>query len=454
MDLSTKKATLPFFCILILFIGISILNIPVLQTLWRHSFDDGTYSHAYLIPFISLYLYYQLSIDGELHFRKNISFPFMFLSATSCYLLFITTNAQISIGYWFSFLLVCISSILMLFRCNLRVIFPAAFLVFILPFWGVLVPLLQDLSVIAVTFIMSFTSIPTYVEAQTITIPAGVFEIAGGCSGLRYLLVSLSVSTMFIFLYINNIKNAAIFFVIAILGALITNWIRITLLIIIGEYTDMQSSLMTDHNMFGWYLYIPFMFLLFKWGELLSSNEFPLNKDNSRYDNKINSKLLIYTVGVLTMSSTSIKALLPSSIITMKNKQLTEIKTPPHILFYSSIEYITPREQHNKSNYRVYHFNQNDLDSKSTFFGNQLIPDGWAVQSKYLEGNWQTYTIYQGTQYAKLKISYEIDDEMFALPMQFKIQRLKTGLTSRSKSKLHWNFQLCDKKCEDIKNYY
>ena len=132
-----------------------------------------------------------------------------------------------------------------------------------MPGWGLLTAILQKVSTNAVTFLMSYSGIPTFVEGNFVTIPAGVFEIAGGCSGLRYLIVSLAISSLFSFLYIKNTKKALLFFTVAILGALITNWIRITALILIGEYTDMQSDLMTDHNVFGWYLYIPFMFLLF-----------------------------------------------------------------------------------------------------------------------------------------------------------------------------------------------
>ncbi|MFT5756267.1 MAG: exosortase A [Alteromonadaceae bacterium] len=452
MDLSATRRLLPLFGVIILLFSVSLLNVPIIETLWRHGFDDGTYSHAYLIPFISLYLYYQLSRDGQLNFRDNLSIPFALFLVISCYLLFITTNAQISIGYWFSFLLVCTSSILMLYRWNWRVAFPAAFLIFILPFWGVLVPLLQNLSVIAVTYIMSFTGIPTYVEAQTITIPAGVFEIAGGCSGLRYLLVSLAISSMFIFLYINNMKKAAIFFIVSILGALITNWIRITLLIIIGEYTDMQSSLMADHNMFGWYLYIPFMFMLFKWGErLISAESSTTEKINRAENNKANRTVLFVTIAAITISSTSLKTLFSPSIDNQQYKQSLADNLQPNISFYSSVENIPATTADNHTIYDVYSFDSQNLDNKATYFGNTLIPTGWKILDKTITGNWQTYILKMHTQRAMLKISYEINGEQFALPRLFKINRLIKGMTSLGKSKLHWKFQMCSEKCEVIK---
>jgi len=449
MPFAVPNVNKPFLGILIIFTIISALNIPVLTTLWRHSFDDGTYSHAFLIPFISLYLYYELAESGKLQFRKEFSIIPSTLLLLSCYLLFVTSNAQISIGYWSSFLAVLITSVSMLYRFNWHVVFPAAFLVFIFPFWGILVPILQSISVAAVTYMMSFTGVPTYVEAEIITIPAGVFEIADGCSGLRYMIVSLAISSLFVFLNIKETKRAALFLSIAILGALLTNWIRITALILIGEYTNMESSLMEDHNTFGWYLYVPFMVLLFKWGERLSCIKLKSNERNNQEDNnnKTSSSLLIYILAVLTISSISLKMLFSPSIVTLHDKQLTVKQPHPHILFYSSVEIITPPISNDQITYNIYSFNYSDLDSKATFFGNRIIPEGWSLKNRKIEGDWQTYIIHQGTQSAILKVSYEIDEKKVAQPKQFKINRLIKGLTSMTKSKLHWKFELCNTTC-------
>ena len=407
MDLTTKKNIHPFLGILILLFSISILNIPVLETIWRYSFDDGTYSHAYLIPVISLYLYYTLATEGKLEYRKKISLPFTLLLVASCYLLFITTNAQISVGYWFSFLLICVISILMLYRFTWKVVFPAAFLVFILPFWGILVPILQNLSIIAVTFIMSFTGIPTFVEVQTITIPAGVFEIAGGCSGLRYLLVSLAISSMFIFLYINNLKKAALFFVVAVLGALLTNWIRITLLIVIGEYTDMQSSLMEDHNTFGWYLYIPFMFLLFRWGNRLIDPQIEKTETEVQIiQSKPNLINVLATSFVLLLSSTTLASLLTINTTTPLVESNNIVS--PQIFNYSKIESSKITNSNSIINLKTYHFYGHNLDGKPTYFENNMIPIDWNVKRQYVKDSWMIYDVFKGNKIARIFMKFEI----------------------------------------------
>ena len=179
-----------------------LINYPLIETLWRHSFDDGTYSHAYFIPFITAYLFYVVDQSGKLELRRQFSLPWLVITMMAGILLFSATNAQISIGYWLSYLALIISITFCFFKFHWQVLFPNVFLIFIIPLWNALTIPLQSLSVVVVSFIMSLTGIPILVEPPLIHIPVGTFEIAYGCSGLRYVIVSAAISSLYIFLYI------------------------------------------------------------------------------------------------------------------------------------------------------------------------------------------------------------------------------------------------------------
>jgi hypothetical protein len=85
---SQNKSLLPFLSILVLFTVLCLLNYPIMETLERHSFDDGTYSHAFLIPFIVLYLFFELSRSGKLLFRENLSAISVLLAIVCGFLMF------------------------------------------------------------------------------------------------------------------------------------------------------------------------------------------------------------------------------------------------------------------------------------------------------------------------------------------------------------------------------
>lgn len=436
----------PFAGIVFLFVLISLLNIPILTTLWRHSFDDGTYSHAYLIPFIVLYLYFKLSEIGLLVFREKTSLLTAGALIFSGVLLFITSNAQISIGYWLSLLAITLSAVITLFRFNWYVIFPTLFLIFIFPLWGLLTNLLQNISVMAVTYMMSFTGIPTYVEAQFITIPAGVFEIADGCSGLRYIIVSLAISSLFIFLYINNTKKALIFLSIAIVGALITNWIRITALILIGEYTQMQSSLMEDHNTFGWYLYIPFMFLLFLWGNKLTTIDLFNIKSNMNIKNSLPIKAsVVLTFVSLTVFSTSAKYFLFNENHTTTQTESPSLLKP--IVFHATSSTVSTSFLGKDVKQITYDFSGEDLDGKPTYYTNTLIPDNWAHDDQYIINNWNVNIVSKSRRNALILFQYEISDEKIPTSKRFKIARLRKAVMGERQTKLHWIHIPCETNC-------
>lgn len=432
------------------FLIIALLNVPVLITIWENSFDDGTYSHAYLIPFISMFLYYKLAKTGQLTYRSKLSSIPLLLLVFSAAFFFIMSTAQISLGYWAGLLAILLSGVLLIYRTNWQVLFPSLFLVFLFPGWGLLTALLQKVAVSAVTFLMSFTGIPTFVEGNFVTIPAGVFEIADGCSGLRYLIVSLAISSLFNFLYIKNIRKAVLFFAVAILGALITNWIRITALILIGEYTDMQSSLMTDHNTFGWYLYAPFMVILFMWGNKLADNdqlsvEITSNSAESKlYPAVVNSLALLF---IIVISSTSIKTL------TLSNSNISHTPTTmpsitPVINNYSHLELVPDT---GNTLYLKYFFNGAIANGKPTAHYNNFIPVDWRSVQEETVGLWKYITIVNKNNVALVRYTFEINGQRTASSGAFKKQRLIAALKGNSETYLHWQFIACTSNCEQEK---
>ncbi|NQZ22418.1 MAG: exosortase [Colwellia sp.] len=437
------KINTPFLGILILFTAICALNIPILITLWRHGFDDGTYSHAFIIPFISLYLYYELSQNGKLRFRDRLSTPSAVFLVLSCLTLFMTSNAQISIGYWGALLAVFITSVTMFYRFNWYIVFPAAFLIFIFPFWGSLTYYLQNISVASVSFMMDFTNIPTYVEAEFVQIPAGTFEIADGCSGLRYLIVSLAISSLFIFLNIKSPKRALLFFSVAVFGGLLTNWLRIMILIIIGDYTDMTHSLMNDHNSFGWYIYLPFMLSLFYFGNKISDyNLLGSIPQDSYTPNKKNLNLNIAILYLITISFSS------TTIFWMISEEyspsLTEQNIAPKIYNFSNLV-VTKRSNITTLHYS---FNSTDLDSKPTYYENSLTPKNWQVIS-FVDGPEQYQSVItNGQQKAVIKAYYKLDNYTTGNRKKFKTQRIKESFWGKQDIELIWSVEMCKSNCE------
>lgn len=129
------------------------------------------------------------------------------------------------------------------------------FSIFAIPLWDYLNGPLLAMSSFVVGEMVRMAGMPAIIEGSSIFIPHGHILIADGCSGLRYFVVALAMGYLIAYLNrYNETRLGAVLLAAAALG-LITNWIRIFVLIVIGYKTEMQSPLMSDHEYFGWVLF-------------------------------------------------------------------------------------------------------------------------------------------------------------------------------------------------------
>lgn len=129
------------------------------------------------------------------------------------------------------------------------------FLIFAIPIWGSLNDTLLAMASEVVGSLVRLAEMPALIQGNSIYIPYGHILIADGCSGLRYFVVALTLA--YLIGYLNGYREVSLLVILAIAAflGLVTNWLRIFILIIIGYKTEMQSSLMTDHELFGWFLF-------------------------------------------------------------------------------------------------------------------------------------------------------------------------------------------------------
>jgi len=128
-------------------------------------------------------------------------------------------------------------------------------LLFTIPIFGQLNNLLVLMSANVVGSLVHLFGITALIEGQDIFIPSGHIFIADGCSGLRYLTISMLLGYMLAMLNNYTVKRTILTILIATTLGLLTNWVRIFLLVVIGDLTEMRSSLMHDHEFFGWLLF-------------------------------------------------------------------------------------------------------------------------------------------------------------------------------------------------------
>ena len=133
-------------------------------------------------------------------------------------------------------------------------------LIFTIPIWDQLTDPLVNLSGFIVGKMVRLIGLPAVIDSNSIFIPFGEIVIADGCSGLRYLTISLAIAYIISYLNGYSLKRLLIALIIATAIGLAANWLRIFILVIVGYESQMQSSLMKDHEYFGWVLFAIILF--------------------------------------------------------------------------------------------------------------------------------------------------------------------------------------------------
>jgi len=229
----------------------------------RWSRLDETYAHGYILLTLSLWLYWESRpASASTPSAKVTPFRLACLSALALASVAWSVGALAGIAVAQQILLppialLCIAALSD--RTTLtRALVPCGLLILAIPIWEELLTAhLQAWSTLVPAWLVrQLFGLPVEIGGFEVHVPAGTFIIRGGCSGLGFLLTATTLGVTFGQLFLRQRWSRVICVAIAAALGILTNWIRITSLILIGQYTNMTSSLVNEgHLMFGFYIF-------------------------------------------------------------------------------------------------------------------------------------------------------------------------------------------------------
>ncbi len=141
--------------------------------------------------------------------------------------------------------------------------FPLAYLYFAVPFGEGFVPYLIDFTASFVVWALQATGFSVFRDGRFFSIPSGDFEVAKACSGVRYLLASLAVGTLYAYLAFRSIKKRVAVVLLSLVLPIVANGVRAYGIVLLAHYSDMRLAVGVDHFIFGWVFFGFVMFLMF-----------------------------------------------------------------------------------------------------------------------------------------------------------------------------------------------
>ncbi|MCA2017122.1 exosortase A [Vibrio tritonius] len=131
-------------------------------------------------------------------------------------------------------------------------LFVLCYLWFLIPFGEELVPFLQQITSDMSVFLIRLFGVPIYREGFYLTVPRGQFEVAEACSGIRFLIASLALGTLFSHVFFQKQWKFWSFVIFSFIFPIIANGLRVFGIIMIGNFIDMKYASGVDHLVYGW----------------------------------------------------------------------------------------------------------------------------------------------------------------------------------------------------------
>ncbi len=176
------------------------------------------------------------------------------------------TGTLIVQQYAFVALLIGITVGVLGFEVARLIAFPLAFLLFAVPFGEGLIAPLMDFTAHFSVALLRATGIPVLHEGTFITLPSGDWSVVEGCSGLRYLIATITLGCLYAYLTYQSPWRRAVFVLACIIVPVIANGIRAYMIMLIGHMSDMQLATGVDHLLYGWVFFGLVIFVMFAVG--------------------------------------------------------------------------------------------------------------------------------------------------------------------------------------------
>ncbi len=242
-----------------------------MEAIWSRS---DTFAHGYFILPISLWLLWRDKTNLLASTVQSTWLPLVLLAISLFVGLFayaadIDVLGQLSAVTSLIFLLWVLVGDQLAWRYK----FPLAYLLFAVPMGENLIPWLQDVTAWFTVFFLKLNGIPVYVDGLYIQIPTGTFEVAVACSGIRYLIASMAVGSLYGYLTYQKTHKQLIFFAFALCLPILANGIRAYGIVAIAYYSDMKYATGADHLIYGWLFFGLIIMLMFWIGGFFADKE-------------------------------------------------------------------------------------------------------------------------------------------------------------------------------------
>lgn len=244
--------------------AIALLFLPTARSMVAIWDRSETYAHGYVILPIVLWLLWRdrqrlIAVETRPDARALVAVVLLLLLWLVAWAGGVLVAEQYAlVGLW-------IAAVWALFGPALlkAASFPLFYLLLMVPNGEFLMQPLMDFTADFTVAAVRLVGLPVYREGTYFSLPSGDWSVVETCSGIRYILASLTLGLLYAYLTYRTVWKRVAFAVASLVVPIIANGFRATMIVLIAHYSDMKLALGIDHYIYGWVWFGIVMLLMF-----------------------------------------------------------------------------------------------------------------------------------------------------------------------------------------------
>lgn len=215
--------------------------------------NSSTYNHILLVPFILGWLVAQRR-DELLRLDPVAWWPPLLAFGAAALLWLLGEFAGVAGARQFAVVVMAIVAVAAIMGpavvAGLR--FPLTYMLFLVPLGDELIPLLQTVTARLTMVLLDLAHVPARIDGVFITTPAGYFQVAEACSGVKFLIAMVALGVLVCNVCFRSWKRRAGFMALCIAAPILANGVRAWGTIYAAQYVGVEKAAGIDHIIYGW----------------------------------------------------------------------------------------------------------------------------------------------------------------------------------------------------------
>jgi exosortase A len=243
----------PLSLLIFAWAGLSLLFARDWADMAGQWWDSSTYNHILLVPPILFWLVWLRK--GELaRLTPSAWWPGLILLAGALFVWLLGAMSGLNTARHLGLVASLSAAAIALLgpRVTAALAFPLAYAAFLVPVGDEFVPALQMATAKITIALTQLSGVPATIDGVFIDTPAGLFEVAEACSGVKFLVAMIALGVLVCHLCFRSWWRRAGFMALAIAVPILANGVRAWGTIYIAQSQGVEFAAGFDHIVYGW----------------------------------------------------------------------------------------------------------------------------------------------------------------------------------------------------------